>query len=210
MIVCDDYFLNDESTLKTMLRIFEKRITRTSRLKSISWVVSSFSFRREARDVYVCVCVLCSKKMRIKNVVCEKNLFFVEFKDFCFLRSILELIVRSLVNIKREERSLLRWRNSNIFYFILFFRHFFIQSYLNFSCYFFFETLWELRLASSKWSLLIFFLLSRIMFMNRRWSSKHAKKWSKSRDIWFKESLRTTWLKDKMWWMNDWNKYDRE
>ncbi len=134
MIACDDRFLNDESMLKTMLRIFEKWIVRTFRLKSISWVVSSFSLRREARDV--CVCVLCSRKMRIRSVVCEKDFYFVEFKDFCLLRSILELIVRSLVNIKRREESLLRWRDSNIFYSTLFLKHFSIQSYFNFSCYF--------------------------------------------------------------------------
>jgi hypothetical protein len=138
MIVCDDRFLNDESMLKTMLRVFEKRIIRTSRLRSISWIVSSFSFKREARDVCVCVCVLCSKKMRIKSIVCEKNLSSVEFKDFCLLRSILELIARSHVNIKRKKRNLLRWRNSNIFYFILFFKYLFIQSYFNLNCYLFF------------------------------------------------------------------------
>ncbi len=85
--------------------------------------------------VFVCVCLCVREKMRIKSVVCEKDLSSVEFKDFCLLRSILELIARSLVNIKRERRSLLRWRNSNIFYSILFFRHFFIQSYFNLNCY---------------------------------------------------------------------------
>jgi hypothetical protein len=136
MIICDDRFLNDESMLKTMLRIFEKRITRILRLRSISWIVFFLSFRREARDVYVCVCVLCSKEMRIKSVVCEKDLSSVEFKDFCLLRSILELIVRSFVNIKREKKNLFRWWDSNIFYFILFFKHFFIRFYLNLNCYF--------------------------------------------------------------------------
>jgi hypothetical protein len=144
MIVCDDRFLNDESMLKNMLRIFKKRIIRTFHLRSISWVVLFLSFRRETRDVCVCVCVLCSKEMRIKSVVCEKNLSSVEFKDFYLLKSILELIVRSLVNIKREKRSLLRWRNSNIFYSILSFKHFFIQFYLNFNCYFFFLKFFEI------------------------------------------------------------------
>jgi hypothetical protein len=197
MIVCDNRFLNDESMLKTMLRIFERRITRTFRLRSMSWVVLSLSFRREARDV--CVCVLCLKKMRIKSVVCEKDLSSVEFRDFCLLKSILELIVRSLVNIKRKKRSLLRWRDSNIFYFTWSFRHFFIQSYLNLNCYFFLETLLNLRFTSSKWSFLIFSLLNCIMFMNRRWSLKRARKWSQSRDLWFRESLRITWLKDNLW-----------
>jgi hypothetical protein len=106
MIVCDDRFLNDELMLKTMLRVFERRIIRIFRLRSISWIVFSLSFIREARDVCVCVCVLCSKRMRIKSVVCEKDLSFVEFRDFYFLRSIFELIVRLLVNIKRREEKL--------------------------------------------------------------------------------------------------------
>ncbi len=116
-----------------MLRVFERRIARTFRLRSISWVALSLSFRREARDV--CACVLCSRKMRIKNVVCEKDLSSVEFKDFCLLRSILELIARSFVNIKRRRRSLLRWRNANIFSFTLSFRHLFIQFYFKLNCY---------------------------------------------------------------------------
>jgi hypothetical protein len=74
--------------------------------------------------------------MRIKNVVCEKDFSSVEFRDFCLLRSILELIVRLFVNIKKRKRNLFRLRNSNIFYFILFFKHFFIQSYFNLNCYF--------------------------------------------------------------------------
>ncbi len=95
-----------------------------------------FSFRRKMRNVCICMCVLCSKRMRIKNVVCEKDLFFVEFKDFCFLKSILELIVHSFVNIKRKEKNLLCWRDSNIFYFILSFKHLFIQCYFNLNYYF--------------------------------------------------------------------------
>jgi hypothetical protein len=65
----------------------------------------------------VCVCVFVRawwEEMRMKNVVFEKNLSFVEFKDFCFLKSILELIIRSLVNIKRKKKSLFRWQNSKI------------------------------------------------------------------------------------------------
>jgi hypothetical protein len=104
MIVCDDRSLDDESMLKTMLPVFEKRIARTFRLKSISWIVFFLSFRREARDV--CVCEDCvQREMRIKSVVCEKDLSSVESKDFCLLRSILELIVRSLVNIKRKKKK---------------------------------------------------------------------------------------------------------
>jgi hypothetical protein len=119
MIACDDHFLSDESMLKTMLRVFERRIARIFRLRSISWIALSLSFRREARDVCVCVCVcwcFCAweKKMRMKSVAFEKNLSFVEFRNFCLLKSILELIIRSLVNIKKEERSLLRWQKSKI------------------------------------------------------------------------------------------------
>jgi hypothetical protein len=121
MIVCDDHFLNDESMLKAMLRVFDSRIIRILRLRSISWIALSFSFRRKARDVcvYMCVCVcLCVReKMRIRSVVCEKSLSFVEFRDFCLLKSILELITRSLVNIKREEKkftSLIKFTSSNL------------------------------------------------------------------------------------------------
>jgi hypothetical protein len=119
MIVCDDHFLNDELMLKTMLRVFEKRIIRILRFRSISWIALSLSFRREARDVCVCACVcVCScvwkKKKRIKNVVFEKNLYFAEFRDFFLLKSISELITRSLVNIKRERKILLCWQNSEV------------------------------------------------------------------------------------------------
>jgi hypothetical protein len=119
MIACDNHFLSDESMLKAMLRVFEKRIAWTLRLRSISWVVSLLSFRREARDVCVCVCVcwcFCAweKEMRMKSVAFEKNLSSVEFKDFCLLKSILELIIRSFVNIKRKRRNLFRWQKLKI------------------------------------------------------------------------------------------------
>jgi hypothetical protein len=118
MIVCDDHFLNDESMLKAMLRVFERRITRTFRFRSISWVAFFLSFRKNARNVCVCVC-LCwwAWEMRMKSVVFEKNFSFVEFKDFCLLRSILELIIRSLANIKREKKkftSLTKFKNSSL------------------------------------------------------------------------------------------------
>ncbi len=76
----------------------------------------SFIQKRSARRVCVCVCVcLCvRKKMRIRNAVFEKSLYSVEFRNFCLLKSILELVIRSLVNIKREKRSLLRWQNSKV------------------------------------------------------------------------------------------------
>jgi hypothetical protein len=129
MIACDDHFLNNESILKAMLRVFERRTIRIFRFRSISWVVSSLSFRREARDVWMCVCVcLCVwKRMQMKSVVFEKNLSSVQFRNFCLLRSILELITRSLVNIKRKRRSLLRWQK---------FKYSFTQFYFNLNYYF--------------------------------------------------------------------------
>jgi hypothetical protein len=39
----------------------------------------------------------------MKSVVFEKKFSFVQFRNFRFLRSILELIIRSLVNIKKKE-----------------------------------------------------------------------------------------------------------
>jgi hypothetical protein len=71
----------------------------------------SFIQKRSARRVcvyvrvFVSVCLcLCAwkKKMRMKSVAFEKDFFSLEFRDFCFLKSIFELIIRSLVNIKRE------------------------------------------------------------------------------------------------------------
>jgi hypothetical protein len=103
MIACDDHFLDDESMLKAMLRVFERRTIRTFRFRSISWVVSSSSFRKETRDVCVCVFVRAWwEKMQMKSVVFEKSFSSVEFRDFCLLRSILELVIRSLVNIKER------------------------------------------------------------------------------------------------------------
>jgi hypothetical protein len=84
--------------------------------------------------------------MRIKSVVFEKSLYFVEFRDFCLLKSILELVIRSLVNIKKEKRNLFRWQNSEVRVYIyassykssLFslysFRSQIILFYLNFLC----------------------------------------------------------------------------
>ncbi len=91
---------------------------------------SNFSFQNRFRELSflshskkrreTCVCVLCSKEIRIKSVVCEKDLSSIEFKDFCFLKSILELIVNSLVNIKRKKKksiSLTKFKYF-LFYFI--------------------------------------------------------------------------------------------
>ncbi len=95
----------------------------------IDFVSCLFSLiqKRSARRVNVYVCVfVCLRRMQMKNVVFEENFSFVQFKDFCFLRSILELITRSLVNIKRKERNLLRWQK---------FKYSFIQFYFNLNYY---------------------------------------------------------------------------
>ncbi len=136
-----------------------------------------------------CVCVLCSREMRIKSVVCEKDLSFVEFKNFSLLRSILELIVRSLVNIKKERRNLLRWRNSKIFYFFFFLSIFLFNLILISIAIFLFEILWDLRLASSKWSLLILFLLSRIMFIWIDINHRNMQKNDLNREIYDSEKV---------------------
>jgi hypothetical protein len=80
MIVCENHFFKNESMLKTMLRVFEKRIIRISRLKSISWIVFSFSFRREAQNENVCVFLI--------ELFCVFNLIVFYFRfnySFFFL-----------------------------------------------------------------------------------------------------------------------------
>jgi hypothetical protein len=74
----------------------------------------------EKRETCVCVCVFVRawwRRMRMRSVVFEKSLFSVEFRDFCLLRSIFKLIIRSLVNIKRKREkstSLTKFRNSSL------------------------------------------------------------------------------------------------
>jgi hypothetical protein len=99
-----------------MLRIFKKRITRTFCLKSILWIVSSFLYKKKTRDVCVCVLmfVCLRKKNTNENVAFEKNLLFVKFRNFRFLKSIFKLITYSFVNIKREKKDLFRWQNLKI------------------------------------------------------------------------------------------------
>jgi uncharacterized membrane protein len=115
MIVCDDHFLNDKSMLKTMLRIFEKRIIRIFRFRSISWIASFLSFRREARDVYmyvcVCVCVCFFVEREIKSSFSNEVFFWLSLKSF-FVMWTVETIICEYK--KREKRSLFRWQNSNI------------------------------------------------------------------------------------------------
>jgi hypothetical protein len=107
--------------------------------------------------------------MQMKSVVFEKNLSFVEFKDFCLLRSILELIIRSLVNIKEKEEvyfvdKIQKFKftfafqvTKSSFYSLLYsIRSQIILSYLNLLCCFSFL------------NLLNFILVSRFVFLFRR------------------------------------------
>ncbi len=90
---------------------------------------------------------------------------------------------------KKKRKKFISLTKFKYFLFSFIFQTFLIQSYFNFSCYL---SSWNfLKFTSCFVKMIVFncFFLSRIMFMNRRWSSKHAKKWSKSRDIWFRESL---------------------
>ncbi len=114
----------------------------------------------------------------------RKNLSFVEFKDFCFLKLILELIARSLVNIKRRRRSLLCWQNSkssklhlrfvtnykSSFYSLYSFKAQIILSYFNFLCCFSFLSLLNSILVSC------FVLLSRHQYNRFKWTTKNRSK----------------------------------
>jgi hypothetical protein len=189
MIVCDDHFLNDESMLKAMLRIFEKRTIQTFRLKSISWVALSLSFRREARDVCVCVFVRAWwEKMQMKSVVFEKNLSFVESRNFCLLRSIFELITRSLVNIKERREVYFVDRiqkfkftfafqvtKSSLYSLLYSIKFQIILSYLNFLCCFSFLNLLNFIFVSR------FVLLLRRQHDRFRWTAK-----TRSRNVLFR------------------------
>ncbi len=54
--------------------------------------------------VYVCLFVCLREKNANKKRRFRKKLYFVEFKDICFLKLILELITRSFVNIKKKKK----------------------------------------------------------------------------------------------------------
>ncbi len=152
----------------------------------IDFVSCLFSLiqKRSARRVCVCVCVcLCVReRMSIKSAVFEKSLYFVEFRDFCLLKSILELVIRSLVNIKREKRSLLRWQNSEVRVYI------YASSYRSslFSLYsfrsqiilFYFSFLCCLSILNSLNSILVssFVVLSRHQHDRFKWTSKTRSK----------------------------------
>jgi hypothetical protein len=142
--------------------------------------------KRSAKRVCVCVSVcVFERRMRIESVVYEKNLFFVEFKDFCLLRTILELIVRSLVNIKRRKRSLLREQDSessrlhlrfvtnyrNSFYSLYSFRFQIILFYFNFLCCLSFLNSLNFILVSC------LILLSRHQYDRLRWTTKKRSKY---------------------------------
>jgi hypothetical protein len=148
----------------------------------IDFVSCSLSLiqKRSARRVCMCVCVcLCVReKMRIKSVVFEKSLYSVEFRDFCLLKSILELIICSLVNIKRKRRSLLRWQNSEVrvyiyasnyrssFFSLYSFRSQIILSYFNLLCCLNFLNSLNLILVSN------FVVLSRHQHDRFKWTAK--------------------------------------
>ncbi len=83
--------------------------------------VNCFLFLIQKRSAKrMCVCVYLSiqeEEIEIRNVVCEKSLFFVEFRNFCLLKSIFELIAHSFVNIKRREKkfiSMTKLRSSSL------------------------------------------------------------------------------------------------
>jgi hypothetical protein len=136
----------------------------SNRFRELFFLSHSEKKRETCKCVCVCVCVF-EKKTQMKNVVFEEDFFSVQSKDFRFLKSIFELIIRSLVNIKRKKKSLFRWQKIQIFFYS-------ILSWFQLLFFSFFEVLWNLfslsrRFISSKWSFLIFFFLNRIMFMIR-------------------------------------------
>jgi hypothetical protein len=76
-----------------------------NRFRELSFLFHS----EEKRETCVCVCVCVFvrawwERMQMKNVVFEKNLSFVEFRNFYFLRSIFEFIICSFVNIKERRK----------------------------------------------------------------------------------------------------------
>jgi predicted membrane protein len=117
----------------------------------------------------------------MKSVVFEKSFSFVEFRDFCLLKSILELIIRSLVNIKRKEEiyfvdKIQKFKftfafqtTKSSFYSLLYsIRSQIILFYLNFLCCFSFL------------NLLNFIFISRFVFLFRR-QHDHLKWTAKTR-----------------------------
>jgi hypothetical protein len=121
--------------------------------------------------------------MQIKSVVFEKSLFSVEFKNFYLLRSILELIIRSFVNIKEKRKiyfvdKIQKFKSTfafqateNSFYSLLYsIRSQIILFYFNFLC------------CLSFLNLLNFILVSRFVFLFRRqhdrfrWTTKTRSK----------------------------------
>ncbi len=144
----------------------------------------SFIQKRSARRVCVCVFVRAWwERMQMKNVVFEKNLSFVEFKDFCLLKSIFKLIIRSLMNIKERRKTYfvdkiqkfkstfaLQATESSFYSLLYSIKSQIILSYLNFLCCFNFL------------NLLNFILISRFVFLLRRqhdrlrWTTKTRSK----------------------------------
>jgi uncharacterized membrane protein len=103
MIVYDDHFLKNESILKVMLRVFEKRIIRILRLRSILWVTFSLSLRRDVRNVCMYVFVfLCWEET--KSSFSNKIVFLLKLRIFCLLKSIFELINSFVCEYKMKEK----------------------------------------------------------------------------------------------------------
>jgi hypothetical protein len=119
----------------------------------------------------------------MKSVVFEKKFSFVEFRNFYLLKSILELIIRSLVNIKKEKKvyfvdRIQKFKSTfafqateSSFYSLLYsIRSQIILSYFNFLCCFSFL------------NLLNFTFVSRFVFLFRRqhdrfrWTAKTRSK----------------------------------
>ncbi len=63
--------------------------------------------KRSARRVCVRMLMFVCLRRKDANEKCRfrKSLSFVEFRDFCLLKSIFELITRSLVNIKKKKKK---------------------------------------------------------------------------------------------------------
>jgi membrane-associated HD superfamily phosphohydrolase len=135
-----------------------------------------YSEEKRETNVYVCVCVLLCWK-RNKIVVFKRSFFLLSLKSF-FVMWIVETIVCEYK--KKKKRNLLCWQNSNIFLFnFILFSIIILFTFWNVLKFIFFVS----SFCFIKMIVFNSFFLNRIMFMNRRWSLKHAKKWSKSRDI---------------------------
>jgi hypothetical protein len=121
IIVCDNHFLNDESILKTMLRVFEKRITRISRFELISCVISSLSFRRKTRNVcvyeFLCLCAWKKKNTNEKRRFRRKVFFLLSLEFLSF--EIDSWINHSFVREHKKEKREIYFVDTNLNIFLL-------------------------------------------------------------------------------------------